>query len=490
MTIPRTRALAAMAILLANTLPLLNPTPMEAQSPAQTPPVAPQRDPFVKDSEPNASPQAAPTLARIVNLEFTFEVYALAQDDAAQVLELSGSGEARHTAVLALMKEGKARLETLLSGVDKSGQRSVVQSVDEVRYGTEYEFKPGTEPSLFFTEFETRSAGDTVEFEPTLSADGKLCDLNFVPQRIRLLGFPYVYGNPQNQPALVQPIFQTAKITTSITVATGETDFLGTMSRPPQFEDAEQKAPGNETRLAFGRIDSVDLGTYRDDVARPWGPPLTQANVELELTFYSLDREAARQILNDGIKSEACYNAVMALADKHEAKLERLTVLKTKSGQRAVVEEINEVRYPTEFGLTSDPRPSPSPGPPGSSWPGFQSVSGTNAAASAKAEVIPWSEETRNTGLTLEIEPSVDPSGKMVDINLVPNLVSDEGPLQGGVANNETQPLFETRKIVTSFTALIGEHTLIGTFSDPGDDGVNGRKDTGRTWFGFIRPTL
>lgn len=470
----------AMAILLANTLPALSQTPAAARSPATpshaaTPPTAPKRDPFVKNQTPGASSRAdkgSPPIPQ--SLAFTFEVYALSQDDAAQVLEESGTGEARHAAVLALMKEGKAHLETLLSCVTKSGQRAVIESVDEVRYGTDSRGTRMVDGSIFSYDFETRNVGDTLEFEPTESPDGKFCDLNFVPQRVRLLGFSDVSGNLQKPLAVAAPEFQTGKITTAITMVMGESEFLGTMSNPPQLDDAEQKAPGNETRLAFGRMDSTYTGSASVDTARPEVPtniPPIPLNIELELSFYSLDREAARQILSEGFKDESCYNAVKALAGKNEAKLERVAVLKTKLGQRAVVEEVKEVRYATGFGLGS---------------------SGTNASASAKADVVPTAFETRNAGLTLEVEPTLDSSGKVLDINMVPQLVSYEGDLRrsDGGAQVEPQPLFETRKIVTALDTPIGEHAFIGTYSDPGDDGVNGRKDTGRVWFGFIRGTL
>jgi hypothetical protein len=382
------------------------------------------------------------------------EVYALAQEDAAQLLELSGSGETRHEAVLALARANKARLETLMCCGDLSGQRAVVEAVDEVRYGAEYESGMPQFPRAF----ETRNAGDTVEFEPTVSADGRLCDLNMVLQRVQLRGILPVYAH---QPTpIAQAQFLSAKFTSSMTLDVGLMEFLGSLSRPPQSEPAA----GQEVRLAFGRIDSIDVGTDSLHV-NPWAKPsLAAANVELTVTYYSLDREMARQILGRDLDGENCYDAVKVLAGKNQAKLERLAVIKTKSGQRAVVQEADEVRYPAGYSLLTG-------------------SGGANAASQ------PNTFETRNCGLTVEVEPTVGPSGKVLNLDIVPQVVSYLGDLQGG-PQPLPQPLFATRKLTTSINIPIGGHALLGTASDPGADGVNGRKDTGRTWLCFVQAKL
>jgi hypothetical protein len=455
MNTPRTRTLAAMAILLA-ILPVLSPARMEAQSPTGTPPASPKPTPGTDG--PNPGPPRG--------LVFTVEVYALSQDDAAQVLEESGSGEARHEAVLTLMKHGKARLETLVSEAGKSGGRTVVESADEVRYAVEYNPATEMEMPLLPTAIETRHVGDTIEAEINEFPDSSACNLNMSLQRVRLLGFSYCYANTKEAPVIAQPQFQHDNLATVMTLAMGHAEFLGTLSNPPDIDEGTQKTPAEEVRLAFGKMDAVELGW---STARPDGVLSNPPGLELEFTFYSLDREAARQILSEGFQDAHCYNAVKAFADRHQAKLERVTVLKTNSGQRAVVEEINEARFPTEYGAFS---------------------SGTNAAAWKVVE--PTAFETRNVGLVFEVEPTLDPTGKLVDINMVPRLEVDHGNLQTGTIldQNEPQPLFESRKITTDITARVGEQTFIGTFNPPADDGVNGRKDTGRVWFGFVRATL
>jgi general secretion pathway protein D len=67
----------------------------------------------------------------------------------------------------------------------------------------------------------------------------------------------------------------------------------------------------------------------------------------------------------------------------------------TVSGQRAVVEAVRELRYPTEFD-------------PGTELP---------------RRFTPTAFETRNVGVTLEFEPIADPDGQVI-LNVVPSVVT------------------------------------------------------------------
>lgn len=86
----------------------------------------------------------------------------------------------------------------------------------------------------------------------------------------------------------------------------------------------------------------------------------------------------------------------------------------TRSGQRAVVEIIREFRYATEFEFDK-----------------------------AAAVIVPKAFETRNIGVTLEVEPSV--SGGVIRLALVPQLVELEGFLRA--SDNQPVPLRGGRNI-------------------------------------------
>lgn len=170
---------------------------------------------------------------------------------------------------------------------------------------------------------------------------------------------------------------------------------------------------------------------------------------------------------------------VRALNQKKGVDLLSAPRVTTKSGQRAVIEIIREFRYPTEF----DPPQIPQ------QFGGGGSGSGTTVITSFPVTpTTPTAFETRNTGVTLEVEPTVASDGTMIDLNLVPQVVEFEGfinygsPINtvtppsigiGGILigggapvvlteNVINQPIFSTRKVTTSVSIWDGQTVVIG----------------------------
>jgi len=167
---------------------------------------------------------------------------------------------------------------------------------------------------------------------------------------------------------------------------------------------------------------------------------------------------------------------VRALNQKKGVDLLSAPKVTTKSGQRAVIEIVREFRYPTTFT------------PP--QVPTFSSTTGGGAAAPAVVTpTTPQTFETRNTGVTLEVEPVVGPDGITIDLNLVPQVVEFEGFINYGsaifaVGSNSTtvagqtlfslstpvkltdnvinQPIFSTRKVTTSVSVWDGQTVVLG----------------------------
>lgn len=174
---------------------------------------------------------------------------------------------------------------------------------------------------------------------------------------------------------------------------------------------------------------------------------------------------------------------IRALNQKKGVDLLSAPRVTTKSGQRAVIEIVREFRYPTQFT------------PP--QLPTF--TSGVGGASSAPAVVTPTTPtafETRNTGVTLEVEPVVGPDGVTIDLNLVPQVVEFEGFINYGspifavspavtsvfadpftqmlrtivspassvllTENVINQPIFSTRKVTTSVSIWDGQTVVLG----------------------------
>ncbi|CAN5670591.1 hypothetical protein BH20VER1_BH20VER1_01450 [soil metagenome] len=180
-----------------------------------------------------------------------------------------------------------------------------------------------------------------------------------------------------------------------------------------------------------------------------------------------------------GVFTDPQFQVVIrALNQKKGVDLLSAPRVTTKSGQRAVIEIVREFRYPTQF----EPPQIP------------QTVGSTAGLAAGAATIpitptTPTAFETRNTGVTLEVEPVVGPDGVTIDLNLVPQVVEFEGFINYGspilappsavniagiiipglsqserviTPNIINQPIFSSRKVTTSVSVWDGQTVVLG----------------------------
>jgi general secretion pathway protein D len=180
-----------------------------------------------------------------------------------------------------------------------------------------------------------------------------------------------------------------------------------------------------------------------------------------------------------GVFTDPQFQVVIrALNQKKGVDLLSAPRVTTKSGQRAVIEIIREFRYPTEFDPPQIPQTF------GNNTGGTVIIPGTTQAQTNSFPVTPTTPtafETRNTGVTLEVEPVVGPDGYTIDLNLVPQVVEFEGfinygsPIQSSTTNALgvsvtnvitpnviNQPIFSTRKVTTSVSVFDGSTVMLG----------------------------
>ncbi|HWB61376.1 MAG TPA: Amuc_1098 family type IV pilus outer membrane protein, partial [Chthoniobacteraceae bacterium] len=183
-----------------------------------------------------------------------------------------------------------------------------------------------------------------------------------------------------------------------------------------------------------------------------------------------------------GVVTAAQFQALYrALNQKKGVDLLSAPSVTTKSGQRAVVEVVVEFRYPTEF------TPPQIPNIPAGGFVGTGNYT-------AVTPTTPAGFETRNTGVTLEVEPVIGPDGETIDLNLAPQVVEFDGfvnygtPIYGApqpifspifipgfgfpvigysppavvTQNAINQPIFDTRKVTTSVSVWDGQTVIIG----------------------------
>jgi general secretion pathway protein D len=180
-----------------------------------------------------------------------------------------------------------------------------------------------------------------------------------------------------------------------------------------------------------------------------------------------------------GVFTDPAFQLVIrALDQKKGVDLLSAPRVTTKSGQRAVIEIIREFRYPTEFDPPQIPQNFGNQGNGGN-------IGGVTLALPGSFPVTPTtptSFETRNTGVTLEVEPLVGADGYTIDLSLVPQVVEFEGfinygspitstsvnlltgaPVQNVITPNViNQPIFSTRKVTTSVSVFDGQTVVLG----------------------------
>jgi general secretion pathway protein D len=183
-----------------------------------------------------------------------------------------------------------------------------------------------------------------------------------------------------------------------------------------------------------------------------------------------------------GVFTDPQFQVVIrALNQKKGIDLLSAPKITTKSGQRAVIEIVREFRYPTQF---TEPKV------PDIQGRGSSSSTTTTIALPVVGPSTPSNFETRNTGVTLEVEPVVGPDGITIDLNLVPQVVEFEGFINYGspiktvnpallgfspstllgttteaitlTDNVINQPIFSTRKVTTSVSVWDGQTVVLG----------------------------
>jgi general secretion pathway protein D len=185
-----------------------------------------------------------------------------------------------------------------------------------------------------------------------------------------------------------------------------------------------------------------------------------------------------------GVFTDPSFQLVVrALNQKKGVDLLSAPRVTTKSGQRAVIEIIREFRYPTEFDPPQIPQNFGNQGGGGAIIlnPLVPTANAGGAGNFPVTPTTPTAFETRNTGVTLEVEPVVGADGYTIDLNLVPQVVEFEGFVNYGspiqttstnafgiptvnviTPNVINQPIFSTRKVTTSVQVFDGQTVVLG----------------------------
>ena len=181
-----------------------------------------------------------------------------------------------------------------------------------------------------------------------------------------------------------------------------------------------------------------------------------------------------------GLFSDGQVQMIMrGLAQKKGTDLMTAPSITARSGEKALIEIIREFIYPTEY------EPPELPNSIGSSFTGggggLGGLGGGGASSFPVTPATPTSFETRNTGLTLEIEPTIGGNDFVIDLRFAPEIVEFEGfvnygsPIQSPATdflgnpttvtiteNRIEMPVFSTRRVTTALTIYDGYTVAVG----------------------------
>ena len=174
-----------------------------------------------------------------------------------------------------------------------------------------------------------------------------------------------------------------------------------------------------------------------------------------------------------GVFTNPQFQVVLrALSQKKGIDLVSAPKVTTKSGSTAKIEIVREFRYPSQF----DP-------------PQLSATTGSTYAPVVPNSPSAW--ETKNTGITLEVEPTVGPDSYTIELRLAPRVVEFDGfinygsPINASVAqtfgssianfvflgpsttfeatpNTINQPVFSTREVETQVSVYDGQTVVMG----------------------------
>jgi len=176
-----------------------------------------------------------------------------------------------------------------------------------------------------------------------------------------------------------------------------------------------------------------------------------------------------------GLFNDGQFQMIMrGLAQKKGADIMTAPSVTARPGQKATIEIIREFIYPTEYEPPELPNSVGATGVAGGGGGGGAGIFPVTPAT-------PTAFETRNTGVSLEIEPNVGANDYVIDLRFAPEIVEFEGFINYGspitspasdafgnpvtvtiTENRIEMPVFSSRRVSTGITIYDGHTVAVG----------------------------
>jgi hypothetical protein len=202
---------------------------------------------------------------------------------------------------------------------------------------------------------------------------------------------------------------------------------------------------------------------------------------------FSLPMADAAILRREGLPDAALYGELVKRTEGGTVTQEHFAIICARSGEKAVLENISEQIYPTEY---EPGAPAPKPATADGSKPGGQPAPAPVATQGPPVPALPTSFETRHAGFSLEIEPMIGGGDKIIDIRFAPDFVNLVDRAKFGQGASETEmPIFESQRLTTALTLKSGVPMMIGTPSRPPVSKLD-PDSAKKVWFAFITATV
>ena len=226
-----------------------------------------------------------------------------------------------------------------------------------------------------------------------------------------------------------------------------------------------------------------------------------QRNLSLRFEDFSLDLATAAELQRADLGDEEFYRRLVAMVGKKEARQESMTVVRSRSGEKALAESILEMIYPTEWepgelpntvGVSiSPPKPAAEVSAPDAAPETDKLAQAVNASqlGDLRIPVTPGSFETRNSGRTVEVEATASADWQTIDLRFASDLVILAGTSKHGQGLSQTEmPEFEAQRTTSAVIISTGKPFLLGTANRPPNSKVDADA-ANRIWFAFVTAT-
>jgi len=218
-------------------------------------------------------------------------------------------------------------------------------------------------------------------------------------------------------------------------------------------------------------------------------------NISICYETFSMPLAQAAKLQRERLADSDLYARLVAAVEKQTARQETFTMLRSRSGQKATTESISEQIYATEYepprmpatvGVAITPPKAEAMPTSASDGQKPKEASDPKTLEGLKTPALPSDFETRNTGVTLEIEPTLDETAKLLGLRVAPQHIALVGHSTHGQGLSMTEmPIFEVQRLNTEANLHINQPYLLGTVNRPPSSTVD-PDSANRVWFAFL----